>query len=560
MDSKAKYELWLKKVDNPSLLEELRSIKNSEEEIQNRFYKFIDFGTAGLRGVMGVGTNRINLYTVRWVTQGLAYYLRSTVENPSVAISYDSRNNSKDFAIYAAEVFAGNGVKVYLTSELQPTPYLSFCIRYFKCDAGVMITASHNTSEYNGYKCYGADGAQITEETANKIYSCISKIDIFREVKRISITEGIKRGLIFYIDQKVYNEYLKCVLSQKVNEVNFSNLKVVYTPLNGAGFKPVCNVLKSVGLKNLKVVEKQSYADGNFSTCKYPNPEILEAFELSIKEAKEYHADLIIATDPDSDRLGVCIPHNENYILLSGNQLGVLLFYYLIKGKKSRLLLPKNPILIKTLVSSKLVNKIACKNGVEVIEVPTGFKNIASEISKLENKGELSRFIFGFEESNGYLCGAYVRDKDAVSAALLICEALAYFKDRGLTFLELLENLNQEYGFFGEKTVSLEYKGYEGSVKIKNIMTNLRKFPPKHIGEMEILDVKDYLKNDLGSFSNLNIISLSLEDGEIVIRPSGTEPKIKAYIMLRSSNEKSLNDKLSKMQMEIKSLMNKFSF
>ncbi len=560
MDSKSKYELWLKKVDNPNLLEELRSIKNSEEEIQNRFYKFIDFGTAGLRGIMGVGTNRINLYTVRWVTQGLAEYLRSTVENPSVAISYDSRNNSKNFASYAAEVFAGNGVKVYLTSELQPTPYLSFCIRYFKCDAGVMITASHNTSEYNGYKCYGADGAQITEEAANKIYSSISKIDIFKEVKSISIIEGIKKGLIFYIDKKVYNEYLRCVLNQKVNEVNFSDLKVVYTPLNGAGFKPVCNVLKSVGLKNLKVVEKQSYADGNFSTCKYPNPEILEAFELAIKEAKVYDADLIIATDPDSDRLGVCVPHNGNYELLSGNQLGVLLFYYLIKSIQSKLLFPKNPILIKTLVSSKLVNEIADKNGVEVIEVPTGFKNIASEIAKLENQGELSRFIFGFEESNGYLCGAYVRDKDAVSAALLICEALAYFKYRGLTFLELLENLSQEYGFFGEKTVSLEYKGYEGSVKIKNIMTNLRRFPPKYIGEMKILDVNDYLKSNLGSFSNLNIISLSLEDGEIVIRPSGTEPKIKAYIMLRSNNKKSLNDKLSKMKMEIEDLINKFSF
>ena len=560
MDSKSKYELWLKKVDNPRLLEELRSIKNSEEEIQNRFYKFIDFGTAGLRGIMGVGTNRINLYTVRWVTQGLAEYLRSTVENPSVAISYDSRNNSKNFASYAAEVFAGNGVKVYLTSELQPTPYLSFCIRYFKCDAGVMITASHNTSEYNGYKCYGADGAQITEEAANKIYSSISKIDIFKEVKSISIIEGIKKGLIFYIDEKVYNEYLRCVLNQKVNEVNFSDLKVVYTPLNGAGFKPVCNVLKSVGLKNLKVVEKQSYADGNFSTCKYPNPEILEAFELAIKEAKVYDADLIIATDPDSDRLGVCVPHNGNYKLLSGNQLGLLLFYYLIKSRQSKLLFPKNPILIKTLVSSKLVNEIAYKNGVEVIEVPTGFKNIASEIAKLENQGELSRFIFGFEESNGYLCGAYVRDKDAVSAALLICEALAYFKYRGLTFLELLENLSQEYGFFGEKTVSLEYKGYEGSVKIKNIMTNLRRFPPKYIGEMKILDVNDYLKSNLGSFSNLNIISLSLEDGEIVIRPSGTEPKIKAYIMLRSNNKKSLNDKLSKMKMEIEDLINKFSF
>ncbi len=559
MDAKSNYELWLQKVDNPKLTEELINIKNNEKEIQDRFYKFINFGTAGLRGIMGAGTNRINLYTVRRVTQGLAIYLKNISKNSSVAISYDSRNNSKDFAVCAAEVLAGNGIKVYLTDELEPTPYLSFCIRYFKCNAGIMITASHNKAEYNGYKCYGADGAQINEETAAEIYYRISKVDIFEEVKYLNIDEGVKKGLILSVGKEVYEDYLKCILNQKINDVNFSNLKVVYTPLNGSGFKPVCEILKSSGLNDLNVVAEQAYPDGNFTTCKYPNPEIPRVFDLAVKEAKKCNADLVIATDPDADRLGVCVSHKEKYILLSGNQLGILLFYYIIKSKREKLKLPHSPILIKTLVSSKLVNIIAEKENVEVIEVPTGFKNIASQILKLENKGELSRFIFGFEESNGYLCGTYVRDKDAVSAALLTCEAFAYFKGKGLTFVDVLKRLSEKYGYFGEETFSLEYKGYEGTEKIKKIMSQFRKLPPKYINKTKVISVTDYLENNLGDFSNLNIISLKLEDGEIIIRPSGTEPKIKAYIILKETNQKSLEIKLSGTKTEIENLMNKFS-
>ncbi len=424
------YNIWLNKVKENEILEDLASINGNFQEIEDRFGSDIKFGTAGLRGVMQSGSNRMNIYTVRKATQGLANYLNSKNKNFEnkeliIVISYDSRINSKLFARESASVMAANDIKVYLTPELAPTPFLSYCIRKLGAQAGIMITASHNTAEYNGYKCYGSDGAQIDEIISNDIYSYISCIDIFDDVNRIEYECGIENGKIKLIDKSLTDAYLKEVLSQKILQTTSEKLNITYTPLNGAGNKYVRKALKLSGFKTVSVVKAQEEPDGNFITCLHPNPEKIEAFQEAVKVAKSSGSDIILATDPDSDRLGVCVKQEDNYRLLSGNEIGALLTDYILKCRSDKKLLPKHGIICKTIVSTAMVDKISESYGCEVKNVLIGFKNIAREIMELENNGREEDYIFGFEESNGYLCGSYVRDKDAVSAAILVCKMAA---------------------------------------------------------------------------------------------------------------------------------------
>lgn len=547
LDINEKYNCWVKNIKDEELLKDLDNIKNSEKEKYERFYKKLEFGTAGIRGIMRSGTNGINIYTIRQTAQGLADYLLKSSKNPVVVISYDSRNKSYLFAKETASVLAANRVKVYVSSSLQPTPFLSFAVRFLKADAGVMITASHNPAEYNGFKCYGSDGAQMGEEAALKVYNCISNLDIFKDVKYASFNLSLDIGQIKFIGEDVYQEYIKCVLAQRINKkVDMSRLKIVYTPLNGAGRNFVKTVFELSGAKSFFIVPEQEYPDGNFSTCPKPNPELKEAFKYAEMYGEKIGADIIIATDPDADRLGVCVKNGNNFRLLTGNEIGVILFNYIINSKKENL--SSRPVLIKSLVSTPFVNLIAQKNNCEVKEVLTGFKNIAAEILKMEKNNSLDDYLFGFEESNGYLVGTYARDKDAVSAALLICEAAEYYKSRNKDFNDVLNELGNEYGFFKEKTLSFEFKGSEGILKINQIMSDVRKTPGAFFSEFKVLETEDYLNFTVHNFENndmsevdlpkSNILKYKFLNGSsVIIRPSGTEPKIKFYILVQEKTE-----------------------
>lgn len=546
-EAKKLFKTWINNVQDKEIMQELIDMKDFPEKIDNKFSEDIKFGTAGLRGIMSAGTNRMNIYTVRKVSQGLADYLNEKYDNPSVAISYDSRKNSKKFAFETASVMAGNNIRSYVTQEIQPTPFLSFCVRNLKTSAGVMITASHNPPQYNGYKCYGEDGAQMTEDVAEKVYEKICRVDIFRDVKIMRFEHAVEYGLVSFVEDNVYDNYFKCVMNQRVNNFSLSKLSVVYTPLNGAGNYFVQKVLDSSGLKDLYVVPEQENPDENFETCPYPNPESEEAFKLAKEVAVKKNADIILATDPDSDRVGICVKHGEEYKLLNGNEIGILLCNYVLTEKIKSGNMPENPIIITTIVSSPMVEKIASTFGCEVKKVLTGFKNIASEIRCLEESERETDFIFGFEESNGYLTGTYVRDKDAVSAALLLCEAALYYKRMNMDLIDVLDKLKSKYGFFGEKTLSFEFQGIDGVLHIKNIMKKLRHNPEKCFAERKIIKIEDYLQSTVTDESGHVVKSKKLPfsdviifylEGEtrVVVRPSGTEPKIKFYLMLKKKN------------------------
>lgn len=546
-EAKKLFKTWINNVQDKEIMQELVDMKDFPEKIDDKFSENIKFGTAGLRGIMSAGTNRMNIYTVRKVSQGLADYLNEKYDNPSVAISYDSRKNSKKFAFETASVMAGNNIRSYVTQEIQPTPFLSFCVRNLKTSAGVMITASHNPPQYNGYKCYGEDGAQMTEDVAEKVYEKICRVDIFRDVKIMRFEHAVEYGLVSFVEDNVYDNYFKCVINQRVNNFSLSKLSVVYTPLNGAGNYFVQKVLDSSGLKDLYVVPEQENPDENFETCPYPNPESEEAFKLAKEVAVKKNADIILATDPDSDRVGICVKHGEEYKLLNGNEIGILLCNYVLTEKIKSGNMPENPIIITTIVSSPMVEKIASTFGCEVKKVLTGFKNIASEIRCLEESKRESDFILGFEESNGYLTGTYVRDKDAVSAALLLCEAALYYKRMNMDLIDVLDKLKSKYGFFGEKTLSFEFQGIDGVLHIKNIMKKLRHNPEKCFAERKIIKIEDYLQSTITNESGHVVKSKKLPlsdviifylEGEtrVVVRPSGTEPKIKFYLMLKKKN------------------------
>ena len=552
MDIKELYKLWCDSaVDDSDLQRELEDIKNDDEAINDRFYRELEFGTGGLRGVIGAGTNRMNIYTVRRATQGFADYINEAFSSPSVAVSYDSRIKSDIFAKAAAGVFAANGIKVYIYKELMPTPALSFAVRELGCSAGVMITASHNPSKYNGYKAYGSDGCQLNLESAEAVIKKVNSLDIFRDVKNVSFEEAVNNKMVEYISDDVTNEYYKNVLSQGINTslVADSGIKVVYTPLNGTGNKPVRKILDMIGIKDVTVVPEQELPNGNFTTCPYPNPEIREALELGLKLCESVKPDLLLATDPDCDRVGIAVPdENGSYVLFSGNEVGAMLLEYICSQRSENGTMPPDPVTVKTIVTTDIVKKIAKKYGVRVIEVLTGFKFIGEQIGILEKNNEENRFIFGYEESYGYLAGTYVRDKDAVIASMLICEMTAYYRTQGISVIQARENMYREYGVFAHTQHSFTFEGASGMKKMDDIMTSLRNNIPDKISGYKVEGFDDYQtrisKNILtGGTSNIdlpesNVLAFRLSDGAgVIIRPSGTEPKIKAYYTTTGKTE-----------------------
>ena len=542
-DIEKAYALWLEKAKgDAALIKELKEIEGKSEEIYDRFYTELKFGTAGLRGVIGAGTNRMNIYTVGRVTQGLADCIASKGKKGKVAVSYDPRINSELFARHAACVLAANGVTVYITPILEPTPVLSFMVRYYGCDAGIMITASHNPAKYNGYKCYGPDGCQMTDLYADETTAFVEKVDYFG-TKTVGFDEGVQSGKIIFTGDDMLEAYYAAVLARRIDPsvMEKSDLSVLYSPLNGTGNIPVRTALSRMGI-TADVVPEQEMPDGNFPTTPFPNPEFPKAFELGIEMAKKKPYDLILATDPDADRAGIAVRDKDGtYRLMTGNEVGCMLLYYVLSRKTELHILEKDPIAVESIVSSDLAVKVAEKFGCRMIKVLTGFKYIGEQIKLLEEKGEENRFQFGFEESYGYLSGSYVRDKDAVLASVLICETAAYCKANGKTLLDFMNEIYSEFGVFRHKTVSASFDGAKGMETMKNIMEKLRADTPETVSGMRVLAVSDYLaqvrtdkatgKKTPIDLPKADVLAMSLEhDCSLIIRPSGTEPKIKAYL------------------------------
>ena len=528
------YKRWLEAdLDDAALKAELASIEGNDEEIKDRFAVSLKFGTAGLRGVLGAGSNRMNIYVVRQATQGLANWVKTQGGSQLVAISYDSRINSDVFAKTAACVLAANGIKVRIYDALMPVPALSFATRYYNANAGIMVTASHNPAKYNGYKAYGPDGCQMTDEAADIVYDEIQKTDILTGAKMMSFEEGMAAGLIAYVGDDCKEALYAAIESRSVRPglCKTAGLKLVYSPLNGSGLVPVMRILKDIGIDDVTIVPEQQYPDGNFPTCPYPNPEIFEALRLGLELAQKSDADLMLATDPDADRVGIAIKCPDGtYELVTGNEVGALLLDYICAGRIENGTMPANPVAVKSIVSTPLADAIAAHYGVEMRNVLTGFKWIGDQIAGLEAKGEVERFIFGFEESYGYLAGSYVRDKDAVIGSMLICEMAAYYRSIGSSIKQRLEEIYAEYGRYLNKVDSFEFPGLSGMDKMAGIMDSLRKEPPKKIGGYAVVKVTDYKKPEETGLPASNVLIYALEGGAtVVVRPSGTEPKIKTY-------------------------------
>ena len=538
------YNEWLNSpLLNKEEKEELLAIKNDDTAIKDRFYRDLAFGTGGLRGVMEVGTNRMNRFIIRKASQGLANFLNKKYQNTSVAIAYDSRNNSEEFAMETATTLAANGIKVFIFNQLMPTPALSFATRYYKCNAGVVVTASHNPKIYNGYKVYGPDGCQCTDSLANGILEEIEALDIFKDVKTGDYHDLVDQGLIYIIDHKCHFAYYESTLKQSIYQEN-KVLNIVYTPLNGAGRVCVIDVLNRDGFNDLSIVKEQIMPDGNFPTCPYPNPEIPEALKLGIRDLLEKNADILVATDPDSDRCGVVVNDHGQAKILTGNEVGLLLFDAIYHAKKENGQLSDNPVLVKTIVSSDMAKVMADSFGVRVIEVLTGFKYIGEQMLYLEQKGALKDYLFGFEESCGYLTNPDVRDKDAVNAVLLICEVANHLKLQGLTLADKLNELYAKYGDFKTYLATYEFPGVEGMNKIQSLMAMFRSDEIKnkvegidHIGDYKLGYI---IYNDRKEPTNLpisDVIKFFLKDNSTVtIRPSGTEPKLKVYYFANGQN------------------------
>ena len=528
------YKRWLAAdLEDAALKAELESIDGNEEEIKDRFAVALKFGTAGLRGVLGAGSNRMNIYVVRQATQGLANWVKTQGGNQLVAISYDSRINSDIFAKTAACVLAANGIKVRIYDALMPVPALSFATRYYEANAGIMVTASHNPAKYNGYKAYGPDGCQMTDEAANIVYAEIQKTDILEGAKIMSFEDGMAAGLIEYVGDDCKEALYEAIKARSVRPglCKTAGLKLVYSPLNGSGLVPVMRILNDIGIDDITIVPEQKYPDGNFPTCPYPNPEIFEALRLGLELAEKSGADLMLATDPDADRVGIAIKCPDGtYELVSGNEVGVLLLDYICAGRIENGTMPENAVAVKSIVTTPLADAVAKNYGVELRNVLTGFKWIGDQIAGLEAEGEVDRFIFGFEESYGYLAGPYVRDKDAVIGSMLICEMAAYYRSIGSSIKERLEEIYSKYGRYLSKVDSFEFPGLSGMDKMAGIMDDLRKNPLEKIGEYAVVKVADYKKPEETGLPAANVLIYTLEGGaEVIIRPSGTEPKIKTY-------------------------------
>jgi len=572
MEWMAEYEKWLtSSVVDEENKAELERIKGNEEEIKERFYKNLEFGTAGLRGIISAGTNRMNIYTVRKATQGIAAdIINCGEEDGGVVISYDSRNKSYKFAMETAKVLAANGIKAYVFDELRPVPELSFAVRYLKTSRGIMITASHNPKEYNGYKAYGSDGGQLPPASSDYVTSIIDSIDIFDGVKVMDEQQAKDAGLIRIIGPEVDVAYLNTVKEQSVNEESYKILgddfKIVYSPFHGSGNKPVRKILEMTGAKNVYVVKEQELPDGNFSTVKSPNPEEKEGFTLAIELARKVDADIVFATDPDCDRIGAVVKDEKGeYITLSGNQMGVLLCEFILRNKKLNGTLPENGAVIKTIVTTSMLYPIAKEYGVNVYDVLTGFKFIGEKIKDFEENNYYNRYVFGFEESYGYLAGTHARDKDAVVASMLACQMAADYKVKGLTLFEGLQQLYKKYGCYLESLKTVVLTGIDGSEKINSIMEQFRSNPMKHLDGVNVSEIWDVKKGTKllsdGTVEKLelpssNVIKYIFEDGSwFALRPSGTEPKIKFYFGVVGNDYEQTKDKLATFRENILDLM-----
>lgn len=535
------YTRWLKyAVEDKDLTAELIEMQEDGAKQEDAFYRNLEFGTGGLRGVIGAGTNRMNIYTVAKASQGLAEYVKNHGgQKKGIAVSYDSRIKSDVFARVAAQVFAGNGIQVYIYDELMPTPCLSFAVRRLGCEAGIMITASHNPSKYNGYKVYGSDGCQITTEAAAAILDEIEAVDIFEGILKMNFDEAVDCGRIRWISSEVTADFVDCVKSQSVlgpQDAADRDVAIIYSPLNGTGLKPVLRTLKESGFTNITVVKEQEAPDGHFPTCPYPNPEIREAMALGIEYAKERDADLLLATDPDCDRVGIAVKDEQgNHVLLSGNETGMLLLDYICSRRRANGTMPEHPVMIKTIVTIDMAERIAAHYGVETKNVLTGFKFIGEQIGLLEEKGQESSYIFGFEESYGYLSGSYVRDKDGVNAAFLICEMFAYYKAQGISLWQKLKELYQTYGYCLNTLHPFTFEGAAGFLRMKEIMASLRQGIDM-IGGKRVLECLDYSRG-LDGLPKSDVLKFMLEDYcSVVIRPSGTEPKMKVYLSVSAED------------------------
>ena len=555
MDINFLYNEWLQNATgDPDLIAELESIKGNDDEILDRFYRSLEFGTAGLRGVIGAGTNRMNIYTVGRATQGLSDFLNKNYDNPSIAIGYDSRIKSEYFSKEAASILAANGIKVYIFEELEPTPCLSFAIRHFHTSSGIILTASHNPAKYNGYKCYNPQGYQMTDAEAAETYDFIQKVDYFTGIKRVDFDQAVADGIIQYVGQEVIDLFLDRVQTQCVNPeiVKNADLKVIYTPLNGTGNKPVRQILNRIGIEQVYVVPQQENPDGNFPTCPFPNPEIKQVFEIGLEMNKTIGADILLATDPDCDRVGIAVPDKSGEpVLMTGNEVGAMLLNYLLSQRQEKGTLPESAIAVKSFVSTDLAEAIAKKYNCKFKNLLTGFKYIGELITDLESQGRADDFVMGFEESYGYLAGTHARDKDAVVASMLICEMAAYYKTKNMNLVDVMNSLYDDFGYYANVVESYTFEGAAGMEKMAGIMDKLRTNPPQKIAGMSVVAVADY-KESTTTYTDgrvepidlpkSNVIDFQLADGnKVIVRPSGTEPKIKAYITAIGSDRDSAN-------------------
>ena len=543
-------KLWKEKAtEDNDLVDELDGLTD-EGEINDCFYRDLEFGTAGLRGVIGAGTNRMNIYVVRRATQGLCNYLKGTSLPQSVAIGYDSRIKSDLFAMEAARVIAANGLMAYIYPRLEPTPALSWAVRYFGCGAGICVTASHNPAKYNGYKVYGADGCQITLDAANVVLKEINSLDIFEDVKICTENEGKDAGKIVTIGEECIEAFLDAVQERSLSNGEKLDLKLVYTPLNGAGLECVKKILNRIGITDVTVVPEQEKPDGNFPTCPYPNPEIREAMECGLALCREIKPDLLLGTDPDCDRMGVAVPQGDDYRLITGNEMGVLLLDYICRKRLENGTMPKNPVAVTTIVSTDMTDAVANAYGVELRRVLTGFKFIGEQIAMLEADNEIERYIFGFEESYGYLSGGHVRDKDAVNASMLACEMTAWYKKQGITLAEAVDALYEKFGFYRNDIASFAFEGAAGMQKMADIMDNLRANPPKTLDGKAVIKVVDY-NLGVNGLPKSNVLEYQTEGAKILVRPSGTEPKVKIYLSAREDSMEKAKDANSRILKEM---------
>ena len=535
MDIQSCFALWKEKaVDDPDLVSELSGL-NDEKEIFERFYRDLEFGTGGLRGVIGAGTNRMNIYVIRRATQGLCNYLKGTDLPQSVAIGYDSRIKSDLFAMEAARVIAANGITACIYPRLEPTPALSWAVRYLGCGAGICVTASHNPAKYNGYKVYGSDGCQITLDVAAAVLKEINALDMFDAVNLVTEEEGRAAGKIVTIGEDCLQSFLDAVQQRSLSNSEKLDLKVVYTPLNGAGLECVKKILTRIGITDVTVVPEQEHPDGHFPTCPYPNPEIREAMEKGLALCRKVKPDLLLGTDPDCDRMGVAVPEGDDYRLITGNEMGVLLLDYICRKRLENGTMPQNPVAVTTIVSTDMANAVAADYGVELRRVLTGFKFIGEQIALLEAAGEIDRYIFGFEESYGYLSGGHVRDKDAVNASMLCCEMTAWYKAKGQTLAQAMDALYEKYGYYRNDLASFTFEGAEGMQKMAAIMENLRANPPKTLDGKAVVKVVDY-QTGVNGLPKSNVLEFQTDCAKVLVRPSGTEPKVKVYLSARAAN------------------------